>query len=183
MNLYILSGLPASGKTTYLSKWTIPEYNIIAHRDDVRQALRNLLGTNEYFPCSSEEEFRFYINFITAAMQVNSAEEWRRDVWIDQTSLTSSSIAKLLNAIDPIYNLNHFDNIIIKMLHTPYKTCLRRNASRTGHERVPDDVMYSMNESFTKYAPNKEEILKRIPEERRQAIGLRLSIEHITTEG
>ena len=183
MNLYILSGLPASGKTTYLSKWTIPEHNIIAHRDDVRQALRNLFGTTDYFPCSADEEFRFYVNFITAAMQVNSDEGLRRDFWIDQTSLTSGSVAKLLNAIDPIYNLNRFDNIIIKMLHTPYKTCLRRNATRTGYERVPDDVMYTMNESFSKYAPNKEEILKRIPEERRQAISMRLSIEHITTEG
>ena len=44
-NLHIMCGLPASGKTTYISKWAFTDDRVV-HRDEVRSMLRKRLNSD-----------------------------------------------------------------------------------------------------------------------------------------
>lgn len=54
-HIFIMSGLPASGKSTYVNANARPEDTVL-HRDDLRQQLRQETGRlDESFPVSSRE--------------------------------------------------------------------------------------------------------------------------------
>lgn len=140
--LHIMSGLPASGKSTYCEAKAKENGDIVIHRDVVRQNLRELLGSEEYFPCSPDEEYAFYMAHIRTAANAS-----KKDIWIDQTTLSEGALRKLISALDAWIDINKFD-IQIEVLETPFDVCIERNSKREGFQCVPEDVMKSMNRGF-----------------------------------
>lgn len=136
-NLHIMCGLPASGKSTYVSKWAFTDDRVV-HRDEVRAALRERLHSDQYFPCSADEEYGYFLD----ACRYAAIDASGRGV--DQTTLSNGSAHKLLkglNALQPLYTT--FEQVC-----TPLAVCLERNAKRTGFECVPEDTMISMAKSY-----------------------------------
>lgn len=135
----IMSGIPGCGKTTYIEKnaeWC----DVALHRDEFRAKLRESMNTTEYFPVPAAKEWELWIETITTALT------GKQNVWIDQTTIGTGALAKLLKALP----LTEDDTIIIHVFNPSFQTALARNALRSGLERVPEDVMLSMHRNFTK---------------------------------
>lgn len=140
-----MSGLPASGKTTYCEAKAKEHGDIVIHRDEVRQHLRELLGSSDYFPCEPAQEYEFYMQYIRTAINASN-----KDIWIDQTTIGDAAAMKILRAIKEIIgssNLNNF-KIILEVLLTPLEICKERNAKREKLLRVPNETIESMNKHF-----------------------------------
>lgn len=145
-NLHIMCGLPASGKSTYISKWAFMDDRVV-HRDEVRAALRERFHSDEYFPCPADEEYGYFLDACRYAA-IDAANRGV-DLWIDQTTLSVGSAFKLLkglNALQPLYTT--FNMIIFEQMCTPLAVCLERNKMRKGFECVPEDTMLSMAKSY-----------------------------------
>jgi predicted kinase len=140
-NIYVMSGLPASGKSTYAESRRAPKVAVF-HRDDFRQYLREQFGTTDYFPCSEKEEYRQWANVITAALI--AAPDW--DIYIDQTTLTTKAAIKLINAIKGALTPN--DQVFFIVCHCALDICKERNAKREGYARVPEQTIDNMHKSM-----------------------------------
>lgn len=143
-NIHIMSGLPGSGKSTWVDQRVNPTNNsIVLRRDDCREALRKALGLAHGVDCPKALEYEQWKEYMLRC--IDDAPEGC-DIYIDQTTLTMGSLRKLLTAIAPV--VSGQDNIIIECIHTNFNECLRRNAKRTGDARVPEKVMHSMAASI-----------------------------------
>ena len=131
-NLHIMCGLPASGKSTYISKWAFMDDRVV-HRDEVRAALRERFHSDKYFPCSADEEYGYFLDACRYAA-------------IDAANGSAHKLLKGLNALQPLYTT--FNMIIFEQLCTPLAVCLERNKMRKGFECVPEDIMISMAKSY-----------------------------------
>lgn len=121
------------GKSTYI-KNNIKEDEVIVSRDTIRFSMLN--DNDEYF--SKEKEV--YIEFIK---QINDAVAANKNVYIDQTSLSTKARAKLFN------NLKEKPSEIIALYFTtPIEIALARNSQRTGRALVPDNVIIDMYNSI-----------------------------------
>ena len=148
MNVYIMSGVPACGKSTYVARCaTIGD--IICSRDEFRDTLRKEFNTTEYFPCDAKTEYERWSNFCVES--IRCALDKGVSCWLDQTSANAGSLVKLLNTVCRKLG-SEFDKDLIKFqvicIHSPKQTCLERNALRTGYARVPDDVIHKMFHTF-----------------------------------
>lgn len=140
-NIYIMSGIPGCGKSHYCEAHKT-ERTAVLHRDDFRQHLREKYNTDKYFPCTESEEWREWSNFLYGA--IVGAPDW--DIYIDQTTITQGSLNKLLDTIGPW--VGEKDNIIVIICHTALPICLERNAARTGHALVPEQVIRNMHNAM-----------------------------------
>lgn len=149
--IHIMSGIPASGKSTYAEAQAYLTGAPVIHRDAVRAALRDYYGSNEYFPCSETEEYNTFVNIVCGKIREHKGGH----IWVDQTTLSIDSAKRLVSAI---YNRMKEENIemefIIEMIITPYAVCIERNAKRTGFECVPQDVIDSMYNTFERTVRN-----------------------------
>ena len=87
--LFIMCGIPGSGKSTFLNRITKPT-SLVISRDKIRFGL--LKDTDEYF--SKEKEV--YNEFIK---QINAAIADNKDFYVDQTSLNAAARNKLFNQL------------------------------------------------------------------------------------
>lgn len=133
-NLWILVGLPGSGKS-YWAKNYKKEDTAYVSRDEIRFSF--LKNGEEYF----KHERMVYSKFLS---EIQSHLDNGEDVIADATHLNWASRDKLLRHL----NLEDVKvNCIV--FKTPLNLCLERNAQREGRARVPDDVIKNMNNSFT----------------------------------
>lgn len=140
--LYIMSGIPGSGKTYYTENNAIIG-DFILHRDEFRQRIRERLNTDKYFPVPSAQEYDEWSAYIREIL-TNFPYD---DVYIDQTTLTASAAYKLLANIMSAVDCNT-TNITFVICHISLPTALRRNAERTGAARVPERVIRNMAASM-----------------------------------
>lgn len=138
--IHVMCGLPASGKSTYCEEHG--KNDIIIHRDVVRQHLRELVNSTEYFPTNADVEYMFLMNYVRAAYWGSN-----KDIWIDQTTLSNGAAVKLITRLAEIIN---FENVSIHfhIMKTPFETCMERNNKREGFARVSDKTMKSMAMDF-----------------------------------
>lgn len=61
--IHIMSGLPASGKSTYANNHAHPS-DIVIHRDDFRADLRRAYNTDSYFPVPAKEEYKMWMEHV-----------------------------------------------------------------------------------------------------------------------
>lgn len=139
-NIYIMSGLPASGKSTWARNHAVWG-DFVCSRDDFRATLRTKYDKQDYYPCSAAQE---YFEWALSLKDILILAP-KTDVYIDQTTMTFGSFKKLIKAIEPA--LTNDDTINVVFIHTPFHICLARNAIREGYQRVPKDIMQSMSKS------------------------------------
>ena len=133
--LYMMIGVPGSGKSTWLKAYA---YNgVIISRDAIRFAM---IGEDEPYFSKETEVFNRFIENIQECIDDKNVE----NIYIDATHVTKASRNKVLNRL----NLDKVDKKCAVLATTPLHTCLLRNSLREGRERVPESAINNMALSF-----------------------------------
>ena len=135
--LYIVCGIPGSGKSTFLKKIALPTEAIVS-RDAIRYSF--LKDDESYFKHEQKVVKVFYHTIAEFLKQgIN--------VYADATHLTNMSRCKLLGAL----NKYHLDfDIEIIFFNVPTYICIDRNNERKGRERVPTEAILNMASNYEK---------------------------------
>ena len=134
--LFIMCGLPASGKSTFAQQFIKNNDTRYVSRDEIRFSM--VKEDEEYFS-REKEVFKKFTGTIAQTLVDGF------DVIADATHLNRISRDKLIHAIDR-YTTEYTITYIV--LETSLETCMKRNALREGQARVPDSVMKSMAENW-----------------------------------
>lgn len=150
--LYILCGVPGSGKSTWAYKFINDQYKDIKYvsRDSIRF---HMLKDGEGYFSHEKEVFKEFVENIV--QNLNNGN----DVIADATHLNRASRAKLLRAIT--MNSVDFDTICVCLM-VPKSVCLRQNAQRSGRARVPDEDLVEMYHRFEKPTLYEHETIKEV---------------------
>lgn len=145
--LYILVGIPGSGKSTWAAKQDKNNggtLNVVS-RDKSRF---DLLKPNEDYFAHETEAFKNYIVNICHSLV---CEE---NVIADATHLNKPSRRKLTYSIDRAIGADAY-SIVYVCFTTPFEICMERNNKREGLRRVPKEAMIDMADSL--FFPDVEE--------------------------
>ena len=134
--LFIMCGLPASGKSTFAMQFIRDNDIRYVSRDEIRFSM---VKENEEYFSREKEVFKKFAGTIAQTLVDGF------DVIADATHLNRISRDKLIRAIDQ-YTTEYTITYIV--LETSLETCMKRNALREGRARVPDSVMKSMAENW-----------------------------------
>ena len=134
--LFIMCGLPASGKSTFAQQFIKNNDIRYVSRDEIRFSM--IKKDEEYFS-HEKEVFKKFAGTIAQTLIDGF------DVIADATHLNRISRNKLIRAIDQ-YTTEYTITYIV--LETSLETCMERNALREGRARVPNSVMKSMAENW-----------------------------------
>jgi len=139
VNLYMMVGLPGSGKTTYAKKlcseWAKDGRNLTrVGTDDIRE---ELFG-DESIQTGSDKVFK------TALERVVKCVNECNSVVFDATNLSSKHRMSFINNVKRLTK-NNFRSVAIVMC-TDFDECCRRNKSRT--RKVPQEVLDRMIKQF-----------------------------------
>ena len=137
-NLWLLCGIPGSGKSTWCGRAMKKPGAVRISRDVIRFAL--LDEGDDYF-AHEGDVYREFVRAINESLWDNSVT----DVFVDATHLNENSRNKLLKNID-LNNVNiNAINFIID-----FDLAWERNSLRDGCSRVPYSAMRNM---FNAYRP------------------------------
>ena len=134
-HLYLMVGVPGSGKSTYV-KNILKDGDIYISRDEIRYSL--LTEEDDYF-AKENEVIKTFIDNIDKSL-VN--EKYCGDVYADATHLSPKSRAQVLN------QLKNKDKVSVIYLDIPLNIILERNAQRKGRALVPENVVRRMYNSI-----------------------------------
>ena len=130
--LWIMSGCPGSGKSTWLRQNAF-ENSVVISRDAIRFAMLDGEDEAEYFKYE-DQVWNKFINDIRTALTQND------NVYVDATHINEASRNKLLNAL----NLHKDVKVNCIFFDVPDTVCLARNEMREGRSRVPRGVIRRM---------------------------------------
>lgn len=153
--LYLLVGIPGSGKSTYVNKYKnyYSDNGIIVSRDKIRF---KELGIEEDKHISSKEYFSkediVYHKFIS---EIRNGIKNNKDVFIDATNLSKYSRRKLITAL---YIPRSTIRICTIYFDIPLEVCLERNSKRKGLMRVPNESIISMKQKLERPSKDDEDI-------------------------
>lgn len=134
--LWIMVGLPGSGKSTFASRYVENHISTVhISRDKIRFSI--ISDNDEYFAL----EYKVFEEFCT---QIQSALDMGFNVIADATHLNWKSRAKLIHHLQ-------LKNVYVGciFINTPVEICIERNSTREGRAHVPEDVIMTMNKSIT----------------------------------
>ena len=134
--LFMMCGLPASGKSTFARQFIRDNDIRYVSRDEIRFSM---VKENEEYFSREKKVFKKFAGTIAQTLIDGF------DVIADATHLNRISRDKLIRAIDQ-YTTKYTITYIV--LETSLETCMKRNALREGRARVPDSVMKSMAENW-----------------------------------
>ena len=135
--VWLMSGLPGSGKSTWIKNKIAEKGGFWASRDAMRFSM--VREDEPYFERETEV-FNAWIAQICDALNNPLIE----DIYIDATHLNDRSREKTLSRL-PKDNIQKITNVVFKV---PIETCLERNALRSGREVVPESAIRNMKKSF-----------------------------------
>lgn len=131
--LYILIGIPGSGKTTFAKKYLNKINTVLVSTDEIR---KKLTGTYSFSTKTNERVFTTAKRIINDSLlngfdvifdATNTKKEYRKDFIKIAQDTNSDAIAFIFN--------------------TPLSICLKRNSARITEKRVPDDIIIKMANS------------------------------------
>ena len=134
--VWILSGVPGSGKSTWARKKIAEKGGVHCSRDEIRFSL--LKDDEDYF-AHEDEVITLWLEKVTNAINDPEVE----NVYVDATHLTEKARAKVLGELpkgDYFITTVFFD--------VPLETCIERNDNRTGRAFVPHSVIRRMYASY-----------------------------------
>lgn len=134
--VWILSGTPGSGKSTWVHKRIAEHGGVHCSRDEIRFSL--LKDDEDYF-AHEDEVITIWLEKVTNAINDPEVE----DIYVDATHLTEKSRAKVLNEL-PIGD--YFVTTVF--FDVPLETCIERNDERIGRAFVPRSVIRRMHASY-----------------------------------
>ena len=138
-SVYLISGIPASGKSTYIkNNLILSDKDIHISRDMIRFSLLN--EDDNYFD-KENIVFKNFVSEINKSIEDVNIE----NIYIDATHINEKSRLKVINKI----NLNNNCNLISIYFDTPYEICIKRNAKREGLENVPESALKRMFNDLT----------------------------------
>ena len=156
--LYITSGAPNAGKTSFVKSRIDALGGIYISRDEIRSSL---LTPGEYIFKNESKVFNTFIKNIQEAIDKKFGDT---DIYIDATHLNSRSRHKVLGKL----NLNNVDKIIVLWFDIPLEILLGRNFIG-GKERVPQSAVENMYKTMdmpdTREFPFKKSEVWRIDKE------------------
>ena len=133
--LFVMSGCPGSGKTTFAKKYFSNVWYV--SRDEIRFSL---VSENEEYFSKEDEVFKIFIN------RINEGLRQGYDVVADATHLNTASRLKLLYNLDLDRNKTRVEIIYLR---PPLNVCIERNENRKGtRSYVPQSVIKRMYHSF-----------------------------------
>ena len=142
--IWLMSGIPGSGKSTWIKNRLNEDTDIWCSRDAVRFSM--VKEDEEYFS-QETKVFRTWINQICDALNNPNI----KNIYIDATHINDKSRNKTLSCL-PKENIGEIVNVVFSV---SLKECIRRNANRKGREKVPEDVITNMYNSFSLPQKNK----------------------------
>lgn len=130
--LYIMCGIPGSGKSTWI-KNHITSSEMLVSRDTIRF---NMVKENEPYFSKEDEVWKEFI------YRINHYLEMGYNVFADATHINTGARRKLLKEIK--------GNPTLAAIHitTPISLCLKRNVLREGRECVPESAIKRMYSQF-----------------------------------
>lgn len=145
--LYIMSGCPGSGKTTWANKFmkVHPDVHYVS-RDEIRFSM--LKEDEDYF-AHEAEVFNKFIGTIAATLIDGF------DVIADATHISIASRAKLHNALQKKHLNDNDYEIIFVFMNTSISNCIEYNDKRRGRSYVSHSVLRRMHCQTT--MPSKDE--------------------------
>ena len=145
-NLWLLVGIPGSGKSTWVREQLNSESKHWISRDAIRFEV--VQEDEEYF---SKEKQVF--NLFVRAVQADIDSNFITDIYVDATHLNEASREKLLGRLKNLENINL--NAVV--FDISLETCLERNAQRTGRACVPETAIRNMYNNFRNPALDKRQ--------------------------
>ena len=134
--LTIMSGLPRSGKSTWISK-NKTDRDVIVSPDIIRK---------EIFGHQFHQSAENFIWALTDTFLLLLAQQ-RKNIILDAVNMTSSIRYKYKRIVEP-YDYK----IKLVYLNTKLNECLRRNKN-SKDKKVPSDVIINMNTGFSFLRP------------------------------
>lgn len=143
-NLWLMSGIPGSGKSTWIQQKIKENGGVWISRDKIRFLL--LKDGEDYFS-HENEVFDIFVKEIQKSIEDINVN----DIYVDATHLNTNSRAMLLGKI----KLHEDINLNCIVFDVPLEIAIERNEKRTGRAVVPQSVIRRMY--FSKNAPTQEE--------------------------
>ena len=134
--VWLLSGVPGSGKSTWVRKQIAEKGGVHCSRDEIRFSL--LKEDEDYF-AHEDEVVKIWFEKVNEAILNPEVE----NIYIDATHLTERARKNTINELPE----GDYD-IITVFFQIPLAICLERNSKREGRAFVPPSVIKSMWESY-----------------------------------
>lgn len=148
-NVWIMCGLPGSGKSTYI-KEELPKNIEIINQDSIRVEL-GIMKDDEHKAIGSSEQEKEVTRICLE--RIDKAIKDRRDFVIDNTNIKAGRVQ---NYYDKLKKTNA--NVQIIIIDTPKEICKDRRKEHIP-EKVIDDMQLGLDKVKNKFKNNKDTII------------------------
>jgi predicted kinase len=142
-DLFLMSGVPGAGKSTFLKNYSFEGTTEIISRDEIRFSL---IKDDEPYFGKEKEVWQEFVRKAKESLKTND------NTVLDATHINKASRFKILTALAPALKDVYVCAIV---LPRPLETLLEQNNKRSGRSYVPEDAIKNMYENFT--VPSSEE--------------------------